>query len=100
MHRIASGLALVAAFCLAQTSARAAAPTVLPFGDSAYRNWSQDSDTLYVTADAADLAAKLKGASKLWVVLSARSLLPEFWTDPSLGVPDFTERCVVKKDYD
>lgn len=72
----------------------------LPFQDPAYRNWSDAADTIYVTVDTGDLAAKLKVASKVWVVLSARSLLPEFWTDSSTGVPRFTQRCVVKKDYD
>ena len=72
----------------------------LPFQDTANRNWSQDADTIYVTADAADLAARTKGASKVWVVLSARSLLPEWWTDPAIGLPKFTQKCVVSKSYD
>ncbi len=72
----------------------------LPFDNLTNRNWSQDSDTLYVSVDAADLAAKKKNAKKLWVVVSSRSLLPGFWTDPVNGTPEFTQRCVVKKDYD
>ena len=96
-------LAASLAACLGSIPSTASAadqPFVLPFQDPAYRNWSEQADTIYLTLDASDFTAKRASASKLWLVLSARSLLPEFWTDPTYGAPRFTQRCVVKKAYD
>ena len=33
-------------------------------------------------------------------MLSARSLLPEWWTAPGIGLPKFTQKCIVSKTYD
>ena len=92
---------MTAAFVLAASTARTAhAEHPLPFDAPANRNWSRDSDTLFVSVDKGDLAQKTQGAKHLWSVLSARSLLPELWKDPANGTPEFTERCVLQKDYD
>lgn len=90
----------LAASTLTGEAAAAPTPIVLPFEDAANRNWSYDAETIYLTANAADLGAKTKGAKKAWVVLSARSLLPEWWTHPSTGIPQFTQTCVLAKDFD
>lgn len=73
-----------------------AAKTPLNFSAPGTRNWSQRQDTIYLTLDKADLDAKRKGATKLYVVLSARYLAQKFWR----FYPAFTEKCVINKAYD
>ena len=74
------------------------ANTPLPFGDTKHvRSWSTSDSTIYLTVDADDLKEKQKGASKLWVVISARYVAPKkFWNE----YPEFTEKCIVGKTHD
>jgi hypothetical protein len=99
--RCLTTLTILCSFFFATTMTRSAhAEHQLAFMDPTHRNWSQESDTLYVNVDKADLAQKTQGASHVWLILSARSATPEFWTASNNGTPEFTERCILKKDYD
>ncbi len=66
----------------------------MPYRYPPHRNWHQHQANIFVNIDQNDLRAKLAGARRAWLVLSAVVLDPgPFWRN----YPMFTQKCIISK---